>query len=187
MTIAFIRHGQTDWNAAGRMQGRTDIPLNDTGRQQARDAVDVLHDVEWDVIVSSPLSRARETAGIIATGLEIELGRSYDLLVERNYGVGEGLTMEEILARWPDRDYPGLEPLDSVVSRGTAALQQINDEYQGRDAVIVCHGTLIRYTLAALHGQPLDRIQNGSVSTVDLVDGQWRVLCVNGTMLDALV
>ncbi|MET1042951.1 MAG: histidine phosphatase family protein [Microbacteriaceae bacterium] len=186
MTIAFIRHGQTDWNATGRMQGTTDIPLNDTGREQAREAVGVLTDAEWDVIVSSPLSRARETAGIIAAGLDIELGRSYSLLVERNYGVGEGLTMEEILTQWPDRQYPGLESLESVVARGTAALQQIADEYADRNVVIVCHGTLIRYTLAALHGEPLDRIQNGSVSTVDLVDGQWRVLSVNGTILNAL-
>ena len=187
MTIAFIRHGQTDWNATGRLQGTTDIPLNDTGRQQAREAIDVLGGADWDVIVSSPLSRARETASIIAEGLGIELGRSYQSLVERAYGDGEGLTIDEAVTRWPDRQYPGLEALDSVVSRGTAALQQIADEYDGRNVVIVCHGTLIRYTLGALHGHAFDHILNGSVSTVDLVDGQWRVLSVNGSALDSLV
>ena len=125
MTIAFIRHGQTDWNAAGRMQGTTDIPLNDTGREQARDAVGVLTRcrVGRDRVVAA-VAGAGDRRASSPHGLDIELGRSYDLLVERNYGVGEGLTMDEILARWPDRQYPGLEPLDSVVvprHRGVAA------------------------------------------------------------------
>lgn len=187
MTIAFIRHGQTDWNAALRMQGTSDIPLNETGRQQARDAVAVLADAGWEVIVSSPLLRARETAQIIADGLEIALGRSYDLLVERSYGEGEGLTLAEIDARWPDRQYPGLEPLDSVVARGTKALQQIADEYAGKNVVIVCHGTIIRYTLASLAGRPFDHILNGSISTLDVVDGEWQVISVNGEHLEELV
>lgn len=185
MTIAFIRHGQTDWNAAGRMQGTSDIPLNDTGRAQAREAAQTLADDGWDVIVSSPLQRARETASIIADGLGIELGRSYDSLVERHYGAGEGLTIDEIDARWPDRRYPQLETLESVVARGTASLHQIAEEYEGRRAVIVCHGTIIRYTLASLAGHPLDRILNGSISTVRRADDAWRVLSVNGIGLRA--
>lgn len=184
MTIAFIRHGQTDWNAAGRMQGSSDIPLNDIGRGQAIDAVKVLEGGGWGVIVSSPLSRARETADIIASGLGIELGRSYDLLVERHYGEAEGLTIDQIEAQWPGtREYPGLESLDSVVARGTEALQLIADEYAGRNVVIVCHGTIIRYTLASLAGQPFDQILNGSVSTLEPHDGGWRVLSVNGLSL----
>lgn len=187
MTFAFIRHGQTDWNAARKMQGSSDIPLNETGRQQARDAVSTLAGAGWEVIVSSPLARVRETAQIIADGLGIALGRGYDLLIERAYGEGEGLTLAEIDARWPGGQYPGLEPLDSVVARGTKALQQIADEYQGKNVVIVCHGTIIRYTLASLAGQPFDHILNGSVSTLDVVDGQWQVLSVNGEPLESLV
>ncbi len=183
MTLAFIRHGQTDWNAELRMQGTSDIPLNEVGRQQARDAVPVLADGGWEVIVSSPLARARETAQLIADGLDIGLGRSYDLLVERDYGEGEGLTLAEIDARWPNRQYPGLETLDSVVARGTRALQQISDEYAEKNVVIVCHGTIIRHTLASLAGRPFDHILNGSISTLDVVDGEWRVISVNGEEL----
>jgi uncharacterized phosphatase len=183
MTIAFIRHGQTDWNAEGRMQGSTDIPLNDVGRQQAREAAQTLLGGEWDVIVSSPLQRARETASIIAGGLGIEVGRSYDSLVERHYGAGEGLTIDEIDARWPDHKFPQLEPLESVVARGTAALNEISEEHAGRRVVIVCHGTIIRYTLASLTDQPVDRILNGSISTLRRADAAWQVLSVNGVDL----
>ena len=74
MIAAFIRHGQTDWNREGLLQGSSDIPLNDTGRAQARDALMTLRSMPWDVVVSSPLRRARETAQIIADALGLELG-----------------------------------------------------------------------------------------------------------------
>lgn len=180
VTIAFIRHGQTDWNRDGKLQGSTDIPLNDTGRQQARDAVRALRSGSWDAIVSSPLSRARETAQIIAAGMGITLGPSYAELVERDYGEGEGATAEIIAEQWPEGDYPGLEPIASVVARGTAALALITRDYPGRNVIVVCHGTLIRSTLSALAGQQFEHILNGSISTLENTDDRWRVLTVNG-------
>ena len=179
MTLAFIRHGQTDWNLNNRLQGSTDIPLNETGREQARDAVSTLAGIEWDAIVSSPLSRARETASIIATGLGIELGPAYDELVERHYGDAEGATAEIISERWPHRQFPGLEPLDEVVARGRAALDRVSADYGDRNTLIVCHGTIIRYTLSSLAGHRFDQIRNGSVATFDRLGEGWRVLSVN--------
>ncbi|EAR25658.1 YhfR [marine actinobacterium PHSC20C1] len=182
--LSLIRHGQTDWNAAARMQGSSDIPLNDIGRQQARDAVEVLRGSEWDVIVSSPLQRARETAQIIADGLGLELGRSYDLLIEREYGEGEGLTKAEIDEKWPDiLGYPGLEPLDSVVKRGIAALDQVSVDYADKKVIVVCHGTIIRYTLSELAGRDFDHIVNGSISTIERLASSWAVRTVNGEPL----
>ena len=179
MTLAFIRHGQTDWNLENKLQGSTDIPLNDTGRQQARDAVSTLTGINWEVIVSSPLSRARETAAIIAAGLGIELGPVYPELVERNYGAAEGANAEIIAAKWPDKNYPGLEPLDSVVERGRSSLEQISVDFGDRNTLIVCHGTIIRYTLASLAGRDFDAIRNGSVATLERAGEEWRVLSVN--------
>jgi len=181
--FAFIRHGQTDWNRDDRLQGSSDIPLNDTGREQAHEAASLLRDGGWQVIVSSPLSRARETAQIIATDLGIELGPSYAAFVERDYGVNEGGSSSEIVAKYPSRDYPGAESLASVVLRGTAGLTEVAADFGETPTIIVCHGTIIRYTLASLAGRRLPGILNGSISTLDLVDRDWDVLSVNGMPL----
>ncbi len=181
--FAFIRHGQTDWNRDDRLQGSSDIPLNDTGRAQAHEAAALLRDGGWEVVVSSPLLRARETAEIIAGELGIELGPSYPMLIERDYGPLEGDSSSEAVKRYPDRDYPGAETLPSVVARGTAGLIEIAADHADRDTIIVCHGTLIRYTLASLAGRRLPGILNGSISTLDRTPDAWDVLSVNGLPL----
>jgi len=184
--FAFIRHGQTDWNRDDRLQGSSDIPLNDTGRTQAHEAAELLRDGDWHVVMSSPLLRARETAEIIAADLGIELGPSYPMLIERDYGTLEGESSSEIVARFPDRDYPGAEPLSSVVARGVAGLTQIALDFADRNTVIVCHGTIIRYTLASLAGRRLPGILNGSISTFERSADMWDVLTVNGLPLAML-
>jgi uncharacterized phosphatase len=184
--FAFIRHGQTDWNRDDRLQGSSDIPLNDAGRQQAHEAAQVLRDGGWQAIVSSPLERARETAEIIAAELGIELGPSYAAFVERDYGVNEGGSSSEIVAKHPDRNYPGAESLASVVTRGTAGLTMVAADFGERPTIIVCHGTIIRYTLAALAGRRLPGILNGSISTLEFENGHWDVLTVNGISLQAI-
>lgn len=179
MTLAFIRHGQTEWNRQGLLQGSTDIPLNETGRQQARDAVAMLADWQWDVVVSSPLSRARETAEIVAAGLGLELGPAYADLMERDYTPYEGLSSAEMVAKYPAKDYPGAEPIDAMVQRCLRALEQIDADFPGKNVVVVCHGTIAKYTLIHLTGYPVDVILNGSVSTMERDGDAWRVLTVN--------
>jgi uncharacterized phosphatase len=183
--VAFIRHGQTDWNRDDRMQGSSDIPLNDTGRAQALDAVEVLRESPWDVVVSSPLVRARETAEIIANALDLELGASYPELVERDYGPFEGANATECIAKYPGKDYPDAEPISSVVERGRTGLARVSADHPGRNVVIVCHGTIIRYTIASLAGHPVDGIHNGTVSELEHTGDTWRVLTVNGQPLMA--
>ena len=120
--VAFVRHGQTDWNRDDRMQGSSDIPLNNTGREQAQAVIHALGDRSWDVVVSSPLLRARETAEIVATSLGLELGPSYPEFVERSYGSLEGANATATIERWPNKEYPDAESLASVVERGLAGL-----------------------------------------------------------------
>ncbi|MGO2658219.1 histidine phosphatase family protein [Mycetocola reblochoni] len=181
MTLGFVRHGQTDWNLAGRLQGSSDIPLNDTGRQQARDAVEVLrdHGDRWSAVVSSPLSRARETAEIIADGLGLELGPSYHELIERDYGEAEGVVEAEVERSWPGKSAPFIERLESVVGRGLSGLERVAADYPDADVVVVCHGTIIRYTLAEIAGRELPPIRNGAVSTVEHDGAAWDVTTVN--------
>jgi len=186
MIVAFIRHGQTDWNRDGLLQGSSDIPLNDTGREQARDALMTLRSMPWDAVVSSPLQRARETAAIIADGLGIPLGAAYPGLVERDYGPLEGTSSGAAIERWPTRDYPGAESLDSVATRGAAALDEVARDLPGASVLVVCHGTIIRYTLARLAGRAVPGIDNGSVSMVRGTEEGWRVATVNGIPLEEI-
>ncbi|WP_309710844.1 histidine phosphatase family protein, partial [Pseudolysinimonas sp.] len=186
MIVAFIRHGQTDWNRQGLLQGSSDIPLNDTGREQARDALMTLRSRPWDVVVSSALLRARETARIIADGLDIPLGTAYPELVERDYGSLEGTSAAAAIERWPDRDYPGAESLEAVAARGVDALAAIVADNPDGAVLVVCHGTIIRYTLARLAGRPVPGIDNGSISMLRLDEGVWQVATVNGIPLDEI-
>lgn len=184
MTLALIRHGQTDWNLARRVQGRSDIPLNDTGRAQARAAAEhLVADAAWDVVVSSPLTRARETATIFAEVLGLPMGESYADLVEQNYGDAEGLFVSELQDRWPNRDFPNGEPDDLVGVRGLRALERLDTDHRGTRVLAVSHGGFIRRTLSELTGQTFDalpRIENTSVSQLAREEQAWRVLTIAG-------
>ncbi len=91
MEIFLVRHGETEWNRQRRLQGRTDIPLNDAGLAEARKAAKALRDVRFDRIFTSPLQRARKTAEIIRGSREIPI-KAEPLLIEVSFGIGEGIS-----------------------------------------------------------------------------------------------
>ena len=103
--LYLVRHGETEWNRQRRIQGLTDIPLNDTGREQARLTGTLLTRRPITRVVASPLGRARETAQIISAELGLGEPQLHDAFVERNYGAAEGLDFHEIDVRYP----PGVE------------------------------------------------------------------------------
>ena len=185
VTIALIRHGQTDWNAQFLFQGRSDIPLNDVGRQQARDTAGALAETGlWDAIVSSPLKRARETASVIAEALGLELGPAYPDWVERDYGVHEGVRADRSLL-----GDPSIEPVASVIERGRRGLDEVSAAYPGKKVLIVAHGTIIRYTLNDIAGGDwqhpvIPGIVNGALSTVSHAGGEWVIGEVNFSASD---
>jgi probable phosphoglycerate mutase len=188
-TFALVRHGQTDWNAEGRLQGSTDIPLNDVGRGQARDAVAALSGYEWDAIVSSPLSRAAETADLIAAGLGLSVARRVPELVERSFGPAEGLQDgPELDALRVPGGFRGAEGEDEAARRGLAALEALAEEFQGRRVLAVAHGTLLRVSLSRAIGRTLERIDNAVLNLAHhhAVDG-WQLEYFNGEPVMAAV
>jgi broad specificity phosphatase PhoE len=176
--LYLVRHGETDWNRQRRIQGLTDIPLNETGRAQARATGMLLSRRHWDGIFASPLDRARETASIIAA--EVGLGEPtlVDALVERNYGQAEGLDWLEVETRYPHgTEVPGRESREQVGARVIPALMGLAAGRPGEALLIVSHGGAIRAVLnevepAASHGS----ITNGSVHSFRLEDGALRLI-----------
>lgn len=178
MHLYFVRHGETDWNAARRIQGSTDIPLNGTGRRQALATGRLLARRSWDALYASPLSRAFETASII--GAEVGLPAPIPLpeIVERNYGEAEGLTGSEIDARFPgDAPVPSRETREEVVARVLPALLELAERHSGQNVIVVGHGGVIRSVLHAVdpehdHGP----ITNGSVHSFVHDDGSFELI-----------
>jgi uncharacterized phosphatase len=165
--LALVRHGQTDWNAAGRLQGHTDVPLNSLGRQQAYDAGASLAAGGWDVLVSSPLGRAMETAQIIGGHVGLELAETVPELLERDYRGIEGVVLRGMQRPQIDELMRQAEPEADVMVRGIAGLQSLLGTYPGRNIIVVAHGTILRLTLNALHGTPRDHIFNGETVELD--------------------
>jgi len=181
-TFALVRHGQTDWNAERRLQGSTDIPLNDVGRGQARAAVGILAPYEWDAIVSSPLSRAAETADLIAEGLGLRVARRVPELIERSFGPAEGMQAgAELEALRVPGGFKGAESEDAAADRGIAALEALAEEFRGQRLLVVTHGTLLRVTLSRAIGQTLTSVDNAALNLAHhhKVDG-WKLEYFNG-------
>jgi uncharacterized phosphatase len=176
--LYLVRHGETDWNLQHRIQGSTDIPLNATGREQASTTGTLLARRDWDAIVSSPLSRAAETAAIIASAAGLSAPTTVDAIVERNYGEAEGLTDAEINERFPgDAPVPGRETREQVVERVLPALMAIAESHPDEAVLVVSHGGVIRSVLNAVdpdtkHGM----ITNGSVHSFSYEDGSLRLI-----------
>jgi uncharacterized phosphatase len=171
--FALVRHGETDWNRERRIQGSTDIPLNETGRSQAAATGALLAGRQWSRIVASPLSRAAETAAIIAEAVGLGGPELDPALVERNYGDAEGLTGAELDALYPDgAAVPGRESREAVGERVVAALHRIAAAHPGEGVIIVAHGGVIRSVLEAVApGRHREPITNGSVHSFRHADG----------------
>lgn len=173
---ALVRHGETDWNRDGRLQGRTDVPLNDTGRAQARALAATLTGQGWAAITSSPLSRARETARIVADHLGLDLLPADADLVERNFGEAEGHDRAELTARYPRGERPGQEEWVDLVVRGAGALRRLRAVHGDRPLLVVAHGTLIRAAVDGLVGVELPRLANAGAVLLEGSGDDWQLV-----------
>ena len=183
ITLCLVRHGETDWNLAGRQQGRADIALNETGRNQARMVGSYLSEQTWNAIVSSPLARASESARIIADIIGAESIGFLDDLVERDHGGASGMTNAESNARWPDGNVPGLESRDAVTERASRALQSLGLEYSSQRLIVVTHGAFINAILAMISngeiGSGKTTLDSACLSFVHCREGRWEIDAYN--------
>lgn len=167
--IVFVRHGQTEWNRAGRLQGRSDLPMNDTGRAQAKAAGIALKDSgAWDALVSSPLFRARQSAQIIADELGITAVQESPELMERDYGDAEGTVVSGLSEQNISRLMDLGETEEHLVERAINALFKISVQHTGQRVVVVSHGSLIRSVLNELNGPGHLAVANGQIISLDI-------------------
>jgi broad specificity phosphatase PhoE len=163
-TLLLVRHGETEWNATHRWQGFTGPPLNALGRQQANELADKLSGVVIDAIYSSDAVRAVETAEIVAARLDLDV-RQDERLREVNFGEWEGLTRQEINARYSGAFMEwdacklaaptGGETDLQMAERVLEALHEIADRHEGDEVLIVTSGGPIRAVQA--HAQGVDQ------------------------------
>lgn len=158
MKIYLIRHGQTDWNNKGLIQGHTDNELNEVGKNQAKDISYKLKDIEIDKVFCSPLSRAVETLNIIKKELDIKLDNIIiDGIIGRDFGELEGKNVESF---YKIEDYSVLsnyEQNKSIEKRVNDSLENIIENSDENDSVLVCcHSHVIKSFLASNYKNEYD-------------------------------
>ena len=178
--VGLFRHGQTDWNINFLLQGVTDIPMNLTGIAQVRQAAKAINANEWDLILTSPLGRARETAAIIAEHLGFSEVQQHDLLIERSFGEAEGLAYEQWKTMFSNLDeIPGGESRTELVARSSRLLDSLLEIHPGKRILAVSHGALIRTLLAITSQNELpregERLGNASLNVVSHLEEGWTV------------
>lgn len=188
MRIALVRHGETDWNRTGRMQGRTDIPMNETGIRQMKACGAVLRQERWDAVAASPLRRAWQSAELLAEAVGVKEILRLDGLAERDYGEGTGLTETEREERYPSGSCPGMESPDAMADRMLESLccltaQKAEGGLDAQRWIVVSHGSAIEAFLRRIAsdtpGQKFGRAggtpTNGSVTFLTYDNGIFRI------------
>jgi len=162
--LLLARHGRTEWHRDNRYVSRTDIGINETGREQARTLARRAREESPALVLSSPLERALLTAGPAAEACGVEL-ETDDRLRELDFGDWEGKTFDEIRSEDPGRaerflesaehGFPGGEPLEEGAARILVVFEDLCLSHPGETVLVVAHNTLLRLGLCAMLGVPL--------------------------------
>jgi probable phosphoglycerate mutase len=176
--LLVIRHGETAWNLEARIQGHTDIPLNEHGRWQAERLAQALSDEGLDAIYASDLQRARDTglAMAKATGLDLQLDEG---LRERNFGRLEGMTQNDVALRWPEegrrwreRDPTygpeGGETLQAFYDRCIDTAKRLAERHAGQTIALVAHGGVLDCFYRAANHVPLSAPRTWTIGNVSI-------------------
>jgi probable phosphoglycerate mutase len=196
LRILLVRHGETDWNKAGRFQGRTNVGLNEKGKAQAKALGVALRQEPLKAIYSSPISRAVETARAINRSHKVPLVR-HEGLMEMDLGDFEGLLgtdlnkeHPEFLRKWREDPtsvrMPHGEALQEVQERAWAVVQEIVETHHEGTVLLCAHNFVIRTILCKVLGMPMSdfrrfRLSVGAISIIEMRSERYSVVCINDT------
>jgi probable phosphoglycerate mutase len=163
--ICVARHGETDWNTSGVLQGWLDVPLNEQGRTQARELARSFAESRFSCVYTSPLSRSAETADIIARDLGLPLPMRHEGLKERSFGVVQGIPkaelaelnpalLQHILRRDPTSVFEQGESMDECATRVLGAITDIARENPGKRVLVITHGWAMDVVARQVRGLP---------------------------------
>lgn len=186
--VGLLRHGQTDWNQEGLLQGVSDIPLNQTGEAQAVRAAEILKLEDWDIVLASPLSRAIATARAFTSLHGLPDPLIEPMLTERAFGAAEGWTYLKWRAAHDNHEViDGAESIEELESRAQRLLESIEENYSGKRVLAVSHGALIRSLVRVVTNHELpregDRFGNTSLTKLGYAAGEWRLIHFDGRPL----
>ena len=172
-----VRHGESEWNVLGLVQGHMNSPLTPRGEEQAQVTAEILRDVEFDEIFSSDLVRAKRTAEIVKLERELEV-LTTEALREQHFGSLEGQPSQELRAhfekwkflsnnaeRFAQRFVPDMETAEEALTRLITFLREIAVAYAGKTVLIATHGTLMHNFLLKLNyafAEELVKVENGA-------------------------
>lgn len=187
MKIYVVRHGQTDYNINGLFQGRKDIPLNSVGIKQAEETAQKFKNIPVDIILVSPLTRAKETAKYISNVTGVKPIIEQDL-IERNFGDMEGKPNREdcnikmLLDYEKNYNICNVEPIQSLFKRVSDCLDKIIDKYMGKNVVLVTHGGVAQAIDIYFHGFP----ENKDLQSIALKNCEVREYVPNERLIDKI-
>jgi probable phosphoglycerate mutase len=189
-TLCLVRHGETAWNAEGRVQGQLDIPLNATGLAQARAVASVLKNESFAAIYSSDLIRAQQTAQPVADLLKKKIMLE-ERLRERHYGMFQGMTYAEaseripegyarFKAKDPEYDFGTGESLKDFSHRSLLFIQKVVQDHEGENLLLFTHGGVLEMIYRHATGRGLStprdfEIPNAAINRVEVGAAGWRV------------
>jgi broad specificity phosphatase PhoE len=184
MRLLLLRHAETEWNRERRFQGWRDSSLSTVGREQAESAARLLAAAPVAAVWSSPLARARETAALIAVPHRLPV-REAEAFKEMGFGAWEGLTRDEVQARFPDdlrawaeapheAAWPGAETLAAVRARALEGLAALRQDHAGQTVCLVSHGITCRVIILEALGLGLDRLWSIQLSSTGISELEFR-------------
>jgi 2,3-bisphosphoglycerate-dependent phosphoglycerate mutase len=188
--VTIVRHGETEWNAAMRLQGKQNSNLSRTGKIQVERVAQELAKRTFDILITSDLGRAVDTAKAINTFHSLVIAPDTRLR-ERNFGVMEGLTREEIQEKHPGvfeeyhkrkdtYEIPGGESLVQFYNRVSQALESIVEKNRGKNILIVAHGGVLDCAIRKVFGYSLDAhrcfaLPNAAINVFNARNNEWSL------------